>query len=566
VAVLLARLHCDDSEASASRIATGHSANGFCALQAVVRTLPYCQRGWRMIVYAFEPVGFEGELVTVEVDLRRGIPSVDLVGLPDGAIKEARERIRAAIRNSGFEFPLDRLLISLAPAGIRKAGASFDLAMALAILAASNQIPDPGFPILALGELELSGRIRPVSGVLPAVAAGIKAGISHFVVPRKNIQEARTLASGEAFAIDVLSDANRLTALLRGDPGNGDRLLDCDQSAIESAGQCSSLIDAEDMADIRGQPGLRRAMEVAAAGGHHLLLFGPPGVGKTMAARRLVGLLPDLDGDDAITATMLHSLAGELPELSGLLHRPPFRAPHHGASAEGIVGGGKSRKPGEISLAHGGVLLLDEAPEFRSDVLQSLREPLEDGRISIARADRVTSYPSRFLLVLACNPCPCGNLGRQGAVCLCSRDEIRHYWKRLGGPLLDRIDIRVPVRPSSPGELASGPGESSAAIRQRILTARHMQAERYSGRPYRLNGRLPANGIDAYCVMSTEARSVFVMKAERSGYSSRACHSALRVARTIADLAGSTQLTEAHIDEAFDLRRYGAEDVFWLIP
>ncbi|PKL07822.1 MAG: magnesium chelatase, partial [Spirochaetae bacterium HGW-Spirochaetae-7] len=274
-----------------------------------------------MTVYAFEPVGFEGELVTVEVDLRRGIPNVDIVGLPDGAVKEARERIRAAIRNSGFEFPLERLLISLAPAGVRKAGASFDLAMAIAVLAASRQIPEIGFPVLVLGELELSGRVRPVSGVLPAVAAGLKAGVPRFVVPRRNLREARSLAGDSALGLDALIDAVRLTAALRG-VGPSDEFDE--QSEILVHGPSHTTVGSEDiadMSDIRGQPGLRRAMEVAAAGGHHMLLFGPPGVGKSMAARRLAGLLPDLDTEDSITATMLHSLAGSLPELSGLIRR-----------------------------------------------------------------------------------------------------------------------------------------------------------------------------------------------------------------------------------------------------
>lgn len=550
-----------------------------------------------MTVYAFEPFGYEGELVTVEVDLRRGIPSVDLVGLADGAIREARERIRAAIRNSGYEFPLDRLLISLAPAGVKKAGASFDLAMALAVLSASGQVADPGIAVMALGELELSGRVRPVGGVLPAVAAGRRAGVSAFVVPRRNLSEARVLAGDGALPIDSLSDCVDLAIALRS--GLSDAVAYADRLARRpgtfaafgsprddspgggsprrapsgscpppgrGAGSNGLIAETEDMADLRGQLKLRRAMEAAAAGHHHMLLFGPPGAGKSMAARRLPGLLPDLDEEDAVTATALHSLAGALPESSGLLRRPPFRAPHHGASAEGIVGGGRLRKPGEISLAHAGVLLLDEAPEFRSDVLQALREPIEDGRITIARADRSVEYPSRFILVLSCNPCPCGSMGRRGSVCLCTADEVRRYWKRLGGPLLDRVDIRVPVEPTVPDELAQGPGESSASIRARVSTARRRQAARLDGTGYRYNGLIPAGSVSRFCEIDAALQRYFSGVAERDGLSARACHSVLRVARTLADLASDDTIGKDHLDEALGMRKYGGGDLFWISP
>ena len=504
--------------------------------------------------------GFDGDIVSVEADLRMGIPGIDIVGMADVAVKESAERVRIAVKNSNLDFPKGRVAVNLAPAGVRKEGAYFDLSIAIAILSQHGTIRPNSFKVMVLGELELSGRIRAVKGTLSAVIAGQDAGVDYFIVPEDNYLEACSALAKNIYPCKSLLDAvEKLNALAFHANIAAPRLkLEPQAAAQDMYG---------DMADIQGQEYLKQALLTAASGHHNIMLFGPPGSGKTMAAQRLVTLLPDLDYEKSIETTRIHSIAGILKNGSGLVGRPPMRMPHHTASLEGIIGGGKNLRPGEISLAHNGILFLDEAPEFHKNVLQSLREPVERHRVDLARAGKNYWYPANFQLVLTTNPCPCGNRGKADSVCVCSNSEVSTYWKRLGGALLDRIDIRIPVRPLGAEDmvLSGSQAKTSAELRQQVEKAYELQKKRFEGTDISFNSNIPPGRIAQYIQLEDSAQEIFSKAVKRFFLSTRACHSVLKIARTIADMVGDTgiKLKNEHILDAVQMRRYGDSDFFW---
>ncbi len=494
-------------------------------------------------------IGVDGLLVEVETDIAFGLPTFMTVGLPEGAVRESKDRVKAAVKNSGYEFPNRRITVNLAPADVKKGGAGYDLPMAIGILAASETLRSDILPrYMAVGELSLDGSVRTTRGVLPMALAARAAGLAGILVPAANAHEAAVVQGLDVISVETLAQAVEFLA--------GQRALA--PSRVDLAELFHDVsVHQVDFSEVRGQEHLKRALEVAAAGGHNVLMKGPPGSGKTMAARRLPTILPDLTFDESLETTKIYSVMGLLPEGRGLLTTRPFKAPHHTISDAGLIGGGHQPRPGEVSLAHNGVLFLDELAEFKKNVLEVLRQPLEDGSVTIARAASSVNFPARFILVAAMNPCPCGYLGDPRHDCQCSPLEIRRYESRLSGPLLDRIDIHIAVPAVPVAELTErSDGEPSETIRNRVNQARAIQMERYRRhRHIHCNGQMGPKEIKKHCPLDAPTFALLESAVARLGLSARAFHRILKIGRTIADLEGSEAIGSAHIAEAVQYRR-----------
>lgn len=489
--------------------------------------------------------GLDGKAVIAEADFSNGLPAFDVVGLPDATVREAKERVRVALKNSGFEFPAKRAVVNLAPADLKKEGTQFDLPIAIAVLACTGQIKDVLDEYMFIGELGLSGELRKISGVLSLVSCAKENGIKKVVVPIENAQEATLVEDVTVYGAKCLAE---VYAHLIGETPIVPTKKDIDSLFAESS---KYFVD---FSDVRGQALLRRGCEIAVSGGHNMLFIGTPGSGKSMIAQRIPTILPDMTLEEAIEVTRIYSVAGELEEGRSLIAQRPFRTPHHSASAVSIVGGGVKARPGEISLAHNGVLFLDEFPEYRKDVIESMRQPLEDKKITVTRAAASYTYPCNAMLIVALNPCKCGYYGDPSGRCRCTETEVRKYLSKISGPMLDRIDIQLEASPVKYKDLKAMRGESSAQIKKRVNAARAIQKERYKNENITCNAQLSGSLMDKYCPVGEEESKMLKNAFDSLGLTARAYTRILKVARTIADCDAREEINTMDIAEAIGYR------------